>query len=120
MTSSLSFFRLVFGPAPDEIGQFWPRQCVLLRPVCWRRLSASGPRRRRLNTGSIQPVPLIRVPDIIRSGGNGELEATELVAEIQCQDDIGVVQRQTDIADRQVAAEHTTEAKLVQAGPGLG
>ena len=65
-------------------------------------------------------VPLIRVPDIIRSSRNGELEATELVAEIQCRDDIGVVRRQTDVADRQVVVEHTTEAKLVQAGPGLG
>ena len=68
----------------------------------------------------MRPVPLIRVPDIIRSGGNRELEATELVAEIQRRDDIGVVRRQTDVADPQVAAEHTAEAKLVQAGLGLG
>ena len=68
----------------------------------------------------MRPVLLIRVPDIIRSGGNRELEATELVAEIQRRDDIGVVRRQTDVADRQVAPEHTAEAKLVQAGLGLG
>ena len=110
----------MFGPVPDELGQVRPQRCVLPRRVCRQRLSASGPRRRRPNTGSIQPVPLIRVPDIIRSGGNGELEATEFVAEIQHQDDINVVQRQTDVADRQVAAEHTAEAKLAQARPGLG
>ena len=44
----------------------------------------------------------------------------EPVAEIWRRDDFGVVWRQTDVADRQVAAEHTAEAKLVQAGPGLG
>ena len=66
------------------------------------------------------PVPLIRVPDIIRSGRNGELESAEPVAQIRRPDDVGVVRRQTDVADTQVAAKHTAEAKLVQAHPGLG
>ena len=44
----------------------------------------------------------------------------EPVTEIWRRDDYGVVRWQTDVADRQVAAEHTAEAKLVQAGPGLG
>ena len=48
------------------------------------------------------------------------MEATELVAEIRRRDDYGVVRQQTDVADQQVAAERTAEAKLVQAGPGLG
>ena len=96
------------------------RQCVLPRPVCRRRLSASGPCRRRVYAGSRRPVLLIRVPDIFWSGGNGELEVTELVAEIRRQDNFSVVRRQTDVADRQVVAEHTAEAKLVQAHPGLG
>ena len=68
----------------------------------------------------MRPVPLIRVLDNFWSGGNGENEATELVAEIQCRDDIGVVRRQTDVADQHVAAEHTAETKLAQARPGLG
>ena len=67
----------------------------------------------------MQPVLLIRVPDIFWSGRNGELEATEPVAEIRRPDNIGVVWQQTDVADTQVAAEHTVEVKLVQACPGL-
>ena len=63
----------------------------------------------------MRPVPLIRVPDIFWSGGNGELEVMEPVAEIWRWDNFGVVQRPTDVADTQVAAEHTVEVKLVQA-----
>ena len=44
----------------------------------------------------------------------------EPVAEIWHRDDFGVVRRQTDVADGQVAAEHTVEVELVQACPGLG
>ena len=119
MTSCFSFFRMVLGPAPDELGQVRPQRCVLPRPVCRRRLSASGQSRRRPDARSMRPVPLIRVPDIFRSGRNGELEATEPVAEIRCQDNVGVVWQQTDVADTQVAAEHTVKVKLVQACPGL-
>ena len=67
----------------------------------------------------MRPVLLIRVPDIFWPGWNIELEATELVAEIRRPDDFSVVRWQTDVADRQVAAEHTVEVKLVQACPGL-
>ena len=68
----------------------------------------------------MRPVLLIRVPDIFRSGRNGELKVMEPVAEIWHRDNFSMVRRQTDVADRQVAAEHTAEAKLVQAGLGLG
>ena len=68
----------------------------------------------------MRPVLLIGVPDIFRSGGNGELEVTELVAEIRRRDDYGVVQWQTDVADTQLVAEHTAKAKLVQARPWPG
>ena len=81
----------------DDFGMV--RQCVLPRPVCRRRLSASGPCRRCVYAGSRRLVLLIRVPDIFWSGGNGELEVTELVAEIRRQDNFSVVRRQTDVAD---------------------
>ena len=60
----------------DDLGIV--RQCVLPRPVCRRRLSASGPCRRRPYTGSRRPVLLIRVPDFSGPAGTEKTKLRNL------------------------------------------
>ena len=109
-----------FSPATDELGQVWSRQCVLPRPVGQQSLFAAGPRQSHPDAGSLRQVPSLRVLRSCWTVKCPELKSAELVAYIRHPDDVGMVRRQTDVADTQVAVEHTAEAELVQAHPALG